>query len=160
MTSDFSIDDLAGDPTGHGDSPRKKLETALARWERKKANLANKLTTEQRKRDMGLGYLIWVIRRRNRISQRELARRIGVTASALCRWEAGNRVPSLKNLQAIANENRYELMIGLWDIQQKDVALLGILEHELPVTELDLIEDPYSTESPPPRPWRERLPSA
>ena len=155
LDEDGIVHDMAQDPDRVF---RQKLAGAMDRWERKKMGRAHRLDVEQCKRDMGIGYLVWAIRRRNRISQRELAGRIGVTASALCRWEAGNRVPSLTNLQAMARENDYDLMIGLWDPQDKEIAVLGILEHELPVTELNLIEDRYVTESPPPRPWRERLP--
>ena len=151
-------DDLAQDSADETDLAfGQKLARAMDRWERKKMGRARKLDIEQCKRDMGIGYLVWAIRRRNRISQRELARRVGVTASALCRWEAGNRVPSLTNLQAMARENDYDLIIGLWDPQDKEIAVVGILEHELPVTELNLIVDRYVTESPPPRPWRKKL---
>ena len=166
MAFDDELADLIGPSDHRGQDTadetdrvfKQKLARAMDRWERKKMGRARKLDIEQHKRDMGIGYLVWAIRRRNRISQRELARRIGVTASALSRWEAGNRVPSLTNLQAMARENDYDLMIGLWDPQDKEIAVLGILEHELPVTELNLIQDRYVTESPPPRPWRERLP--
>ena len=143
-----------------GTTFRKKLARAMDRWERKQLGRAHKLEVDQCKRDMGIGYLVWAIRRQNRISQRQLAARVGVTASALCRWESGNRVPSLTKLQAMAHENDYELIIGLWDRNEKEIAVLGIVEHELPVAELNLIEDRYVTESPPPRPWRERLPNS
>ena len=138
---------------------RKRLARAMDRWQRKEIGRARKLEIDQCKRDMGIGYLVWAIRRRNRISQRQLATRLGVTASALCRWESGNRVPSLTKLQAMAHQNDYELIIGLWDRQEREIAVLGIVEHELPFAELNLIEDRYVTESPPPRPWRTRLPN-
>lgn len=49
-------------------------------------------------------------------------------------------------------------MLGLYDPKKEEVALLGVVEHDLPVSELDQIVDQYETTSPPPRPRRDRYP--
>jgi transcriptional regulator with XRE-family HTH domain len=156
---EFDLASLADPPLEARDkaSTREKVARSLARWEREKQAQERRDEREQRQRDMGIGYLVWAARRPNRISQRELARRIGVSASALCRWECGTRVPSLRNLQLIAQQNRFELMVGLWDPRAKEVKVLGIVDNELPAAELDLIEDGFSTQIPRPTPWRERM---
>ncbi len=41
------------------------------------------------------------LREAHNMSQSELARRLGVTAQAVNKWEAGVNVPKLKNLRAM-----------------------------------------------------------
>lgn len=133
------------------------LEAAIAKSERARQRKEERLEREQRQRDMGVGYLIHAARLTNRISQRNLASRVGATASAICRWESGSRVPSLRMLQRIAQEQGYEVMIGLWDAKEKEPAVLGVIEHELPVSELDLIVDNFETHPLRPTPWKKKL---
>jgi transcriptional regulator with XRE-family HTH domain len=40
------------------------------------------------------------------ISQSELARRLGVTVGAVCRWLSGNRFPNRPHLQRILDETK------------------------------------------------------
>lgn len=42
------------------------------------------------------------IRESKRISQKELANKLGITESAVCHWEAGRYLPTTDKLQQIA----------------------------------------------------------
>lgn len=53
---------------------------------------------------MDTNSLIKVHRERANLSQAELGRRIGVSRSAVCKWESGNRLPDLRYWSALVKE--------------------------------------------------------
>ena len=59
------------------------------------------------------GMLVREARRRARVSQAELARRIGTTQSAIARLERGKTEPSLKRIQEILRALRLDLRVGI-----------------------------------------------
>lgn len=50
-----------------------------------------------------LGAKIEAARKRMGLSQTELAQRVGVGQTAVCRWESGKSQPSLANLLRLSN---------------------------------------------------------
>jgi transcriptional regulator with XRE-family HTH domain len=112
---------------------------------------------EQRQRDMGIGYLVYAARKQARKWQADFARLVGVTPSTLCRWEHGERIPTLKSLQRVGQEAGWELMVGYWDPESKDTKVLGIVDNDLPIGELELLVDPYFTDPLTIAPWRRRM---
>lgn len=53
---------------------------------------------------MDTNSLIKVHRERANLSQAELGRRIGVSRSAVCKWESGDRLPDLRYWAALVKE--------------------------------------------------------
>lgn len=57
-----------------------------------------------------IGALITVLRTEAKMNQTELGRRLGVSVSAVSRWESGDRVPSLKTffyIMSVFNKQIY-----------------------------------------------------
>ena len=134
-----------------------QIRKVIVRWERQRAARDRRDERRQRQRDMGLGYLIYACRRGTRRSQRTFAERMEVSPGAVCRWESGTRVPGLKMLQRAAQQDRKELMVGLWDPKKEEVTFLAVIHDELPMSELEMIKDPYGSDLLHPVPWRKRL---
>jgi len=57
--------------------------------------------------------VIYLARKRGRLTQTELARRLGVPQSQVSRWERGAVAPSLETLQRIVRACGLELMLGI-----------------------------------------------
>lgn len=134
-----------------------QIRAVVGRWERAKAGRDQRAERRQRQRDMGLGYLIYACRRGTRRSQRTFAQRMEVSPAAVCRWESGTRLPSIKMLQRAAHQARQELMVGLWDPKKEEITFLAVIDDELPLSELEMIKDPYKDDLLKPVPWRKRL---
>lgn len=137
-----------------------KVHAFLARLEDKKAHDRRQLEREQRQRDMGIGYLVWVAREHGRLSQRDLARRIGSSRTAISRWESGRQIPSVRSLQKVSAAAGLELMIGCRDpnARDHDIVAIGVSEEEGNLTELRMLRD-YKNGKTWLRPtgWRERM---
>lgn len=87
-----------------------------------------------------MGRQIVRIRKRQGITQKELARRLGVTKSCLCHWERGSHIPSMLQILELArvlDSSLDELVLGkpsaktvIWQRQRLADglrALMGIL---------------------------------
>lgn len=59
-----------------------------------------------------LGAMLVGLRRRSRLTQAEVARRMGTTQTAIARLEAGRQSPSMRTLQDYARANGFCLEIG------------------------------------------------
>lgn len=57
--------------------------------------------------------MIYSVRRRGRLTQAELARRLGLPQSQVSRWERGAVTPSFEALQRIVRACGLELTIGI-----------------------------------------------
>jgi transcriptional regulator with XRE-family HTH domain len=57
--------------------------------------------------------MIFVARRRARLTQAELARRLGVPQSQVSRWERGAVAPSFETLQRVVRACGLELTVGV-----------------------------------------------
>jgi transcriptional regulator with XRE-family HTH domain len=57
--------------------------------------------------------MIYVARRRARLTQAELARRLGVPQSQVSRWERGAVAPSFETLQRVVRACGLELTVGV-----------------------------------------------
>jgi len=68
--------------------------------------------------------LIRAARLRARLTQAELAERIGTTQSAIARWEAGGTEPSLETLARVIRGCGLELRVGLEDADPSEVSLI------------------------------------
>ncbi|MGH2820814.1 MAG: helix-turn-helix transcriptional regulator [Actinomycetota bacterium] len=100
------------------------------------------------------------MREHRRLSQQELARRMGTSRQMVSTWENGRQLPSLLSLEFLAQAADLELVIGLRepDAPQGEFLVLGVTEDERNVTELRLLRDYGSgTDWVPPTPWRRRI---
>jgi transcriptional regulator with XRE-family HTH domain len=57
--------------------------------------------------------MIYIARRRARLTQAELARRLGVPQSQVSRWERGAVAPSFETLQRVVRACGLELTVGV-----------------------------------------------
>jgi DNA-binding transcriptional regulator YiaG len=96
-----------------------------ARVDRARLKKERKAIRDMRQEDMGLGYLVYCARRVGRMSQAQLARRIGTSRQNISRWERNGRAPSLWKLQLIANEAGLDLVIGLRERPDEDAIERG-----------------------------------
>lgn len=80
-------------------------------------------------------------RRKNKFSQQELARLIGVQRSAVSNWESAGRVtPSVMNLIAIAKVTEVSVE---WLASGRGPMLLGdAFQADIPAVDMDLVHDP------------------
>ena len=131
-----------------------RMETARIRREAK-------LDQQQRRVDMGLGYIIYCCRRFARRSQSDLAARISSSQSTVSKWERGERLPSLSALGLAADAMDLELILGLRDphafVAEEEFVLLATYRGEGRVPDLDLFHDRYQNDYIAPRPWRAEI---
>lgn len=71
------------------------------------------------------GSLVVLARQQRGLSQRELAKRAGVTQSEIARIETGKREPSIPALQRILAGAGLELRFRLADLDDHDTVLAG-----------------------------------
>ena len=69
--------------------------------------------------------VIYSARRRARITQRELARRLGVPQSQVSRWERGAVTPSLETLRRVVRACGLELTLGLANADDSYAFFIG-----------------------------------
>ncbi|MEA2451471.1 MAG: hypothetical protein QOG04_181 [Actinomycetota bacterium] len=142
------------------DEQERKKEWArfLNRIEKERKQKMWRLSQEQHRADLGLGYLVYCARRFSRLSQGRLATKINATQPSVSNWELGKRLPSLTALELVADAAGLELVIGLRDPGapdlDKEFVVLGVCRDEGRVTELELFYDRYSNDYIPARPWR------
>lgn len=122
-----SLDELQEEEnTAEGDSSRGEADERLAQenggtqmttWKEHKGKGplrgAAKKAYEAERRAMGIGYLILKARAHARLSQEQLARKIGTSQPMVARWESGAQVPSVRSLMRIAEATGFELAIGI-----------------------------------------------
>jgi len=77
---------------------------------------------------MDAGQVLREARRRSRLSQSDLARRVGVTQSVVSEYEAGKRQPALPTLAKLVAATGYELTLAL---QQADPSVRGLPDSRL-----------------------------
>jgi transcriptional regulator with XRE-family HTH domain len=139
------------DPDANSSKLKLYLEKRRYEDDRKQKLMAR----EERQRDMGLGYLVWVARRYKRWTQRAVAQEAALSPSMISRFERGNRRPTLDSLQRVATACELEVVIGLRsDID--GIIALGTMFEEGPMTELIMYTDPFINEHLPEAPWREK----
>ena len=80
----------------------KRYERARERMDRRERSRIRRETRRQRQEDMGVGYLVYVARLHSRLSQRDLARRMRTSQSAISNWEAGRQLPTLLTMERVA----------------------------------------------------------
>lgn len=68
--------------------------------------------------------LIREARLRARLTQAELAERLGTTQSAIARWETGGAEPSFETLARVTRACGLELRVGLDDADPSEVSLI------------------------------------
>jgi transcriptional regulator with XRE-family HTH domain len=145
------VDDDFEEQQRHFDAVRERM----VRQERRREQKARR---ERFQRDMGIGYLIYVARRYRRMSQGELARKMGTARSVITRWESAGRLPSLLTLERIAGVTDLEVVIGLRDPEDSNGALLalGAIFDEGAMTELLILIDKNHDQLRV-TPWRKRM---
>jgi transcriptional regulator with XRE-family HTH domain len=80
------------------------------------------------------GELIAEARKRGRLTQAELARRLGTHQPVVARWETGRTKPDFVTVQKAIRAAGFELTVGLTPLDDHDVTLirreLRLLPHE------------------------------
>ena len=80
------------------------------------------------------GALIAEARKRARLTQAELARRLGTHQPVVARWEAGRTNPDFVTVQNAIRAAGFELTVGLTPLDDHDVTMirreLRLLPHE------------------------------
>jgi transcriptional regulator with XRE-family HTH domain len=140
------------------DKLQRRFESVRERMERQERRRERKARRERFQRDMGIGYLIYVARRYRRMSQGELARKMGTARSVITRWESAGRLPSLLTLEKVAGATELEVLIGLRDPEDKngDLMAMGIVFDEGWMTELLMLIDKNNDQLRV-TPWRKRM---
>ena len=120
----------------------KAIEDLVTAWLRKRHRQRREDRAHAR-RKQGVGYLIGRARMYARKSQRELAGLIGSSQANVSRWEAGNRLPTLRMLQYVAGATDTELIVGFSSPRDsdRDFLVLAVLEDEWHMTEIRLLRD-------------------
>jgi len=98
-------------------------------WENIKANLLTDPETRKEVKELELEYALirQIIKARieQKISQKELAQRMGTQQSNISRLESGEYNPSLKFLKKVAESLGKELEISLKWVRPKEKACIG-----------------------------------
>lgn len=80
------------------------------------------------------GHLIAEARKRARITQAELARRLDTHQSVVARWETGRTHPDFVTVQRVMRAAGFELGVSLHPVDEHDLALvrreLKLLPHQ------------------------------
>ena len=76
-----------------------------------------------------IGKLIKKIRIKNRLSQKELADKYGVTPQAVSKWETGKNIPDIGILKEICNDNNLKIdeFLNAKSMKRKNVMIIIII---------------------------------
>jgi transcriptional regulator with XRE-family HTH domain len=136
----------------------RRFERAREKAADRAASRIREAVRQERLEDMGVGYMIYVARSHSKLSQRELARGMQTTQSAVSNWEAGRQLPTLRTMERVAMATGLELVIGLKHPDaDDDLIALAVVDDEMNMTRLRMMIDYDSHRPIRPTGWRERL---